>query len=357
MKRTRTRRGPRIVKPLAMLLLGALCMNGSGTAAKVKTISPAASIAPVVSRDPPRSALSGIALTPAARFTAAQEAPCSTAQRLYEALASDSMIADSMRAVACGRRADLAFALREYGTAREFYKRASLVDAGHDDYRYRWGLAALANGDSAEAIKVLEELSSRTDGALSYEARVVLGQLRLKRGDYAGAMEYFRKTGGFSAANNWSLPALIGKLSCARHLGLADSAAAYERALAPFSKNLLEKEELKRAREIPLAKSTEPETEQHLAERDAGKNTSTADTGNGFALQIAAFGSKEHALTLKKGLAKKFPAVACVPAKVDERTFYRVWVGNFRTRDEAERFGKSQLIQQGYVYRVVVKEK
>jgi cell division protein FtsN len=74
-----------------------------------------------------------------------------------------------------------------------------------------------------------------------------------------------------------------------------------------------------------------------------------------FALQVGAFGSKANAEALIKKIKPKHKDVSCVPAVVEERTFYRVWVGSFDTREAAERFGRDKLMREGFVYSVVVK--
>jgi len=307
---------------------------------------------------------------PVAMLAAARIAPCSTSVRLFQELSADSTVPDSLRMVASGCRADIAFALREYETARDYYRTAMGFEKGQGRYHYRLAVAALANGDTAEAAAILSPIIDSGETTCRHEAEVIRGELLLGQRDYGGAMALFQKTGSFSFKNSWSVPALLGKLACARHLGLADSAAAYDKKLSVYRLTILEKQRLRKTREIPLAKprsgaadsvpATAPAkdtTAKQGMPTDIASDKPAADTASDttFALQVGAFGSKANAQALIKKLTAQYKNVSCVPAIIDERTFYRVWVGSFETREAAERFGKEKLMRQGLVYRVVVK--
>jgi tetratricopeptide (TPR) repeat protein len=291
--------------------------------------------------------------SPEARMAAARSAPCSAAVRVFQSLSADATVPDSVRKEASGCRADIAFALREYETARDYYKRAAAFERGPGQYRYRTAVAALANGDTADAMAMFTSVIDSGETPFRHEAAVRKGELLLEQEDYAGAMALFQKTGPFSFRNSWSIHALVGKLACARSLGLADSAAAFDRQLSGYRQTILEKERLRKVREIPFAKPEEGVGEDSAGTAAPAKDTAAADST--FALQVGAFGSKANADALMRRLRPKHTEVSCVPAVVEERTFYRVWVGNFGTREAAERFGRDRLLKEGYVYRVVVK--
>ncbi|MGA2505883.1 MAG: SPOR domain-containing protein [Chitinispirillaceae bacterium] len=291
---------------------------------------------------------------PALRLAAARAAPCSTALRVYQEMASDSTVPDSLKMAVCGYRADIAFALREYETAIDYYKRAAQFEKTPGCYRYRQALAVLANGDTAASEAVFKTIADNGQAPLANEAQVALGGCLIRRGQFMEAMALFQKAGHFSPKDSWSIQALLGKLACARHLGLVDSIAAFEKQLSPYAAGILEKDRLRKIREIPLP---EPAVSEAVPVKIAIKDTVIKETPKDsvFSLQVGAFGSKERAAALTKKLAAKFKEVECVAAVVDERTFYRVWVGNFDSRDEAESFGKTKLMRQGLEYRVVVK--
>jgi tetratricopeptide (TPR) repeat protein len=311
--------------PLVFGLLAgaAAARGGSGTAASMPLQAPAA---------------------PEARLAAALAMPCSSAAGVFQELASDSAAPDSVRREASGRRADIAFAFREYETARNYYKKAAALDKGTCRYRYRTAVAALANGDTAEAGDIFSGIIDGGEAPFCHEAAVRKGELLLARKDFRGAMDLFKKTGPFSFRNSWSIHALFGKLACARSLGLVDSAAAYDKKLSGYRQTILEKERLRAVRNIPL---TRPDSAAEA------RDTAVADTV--FSVQVGAFGSKANAEALAKKLRNEHREVLCVAAVVGVRTFYRVWVGKFDTREAAERFGREKMMRRGFVYRVVVR--
>jgi hypothetical protein len=289
---------------------------------------------------------------PAARLAAARAAPCSTAVKIFQELAADSTAPDSVRMAAAGNRADIAFALREYETARDYYKKASLFEKGQGRFHSRTATVAFANGDTAELIGLLSAIIDSGETPFRQEAAVQKAELLIGRKDFQGAMDLFRTTGPFSFKNSWSLRAMLGKLECARRLGLADSAAAYDSRLSGYRQTILEKERLRMIRGIPLAK-TQRDGSDSVTPSATAADTAAPDSV--FTLQVGAFGSKANAETLIRKLKLKHKEVSCVPAVVEERTFYRVWVGNFDTREAAERFGRDKLMREGCVYHVVAR--
>ncbi|MBN1131280.1 MAG: SPOR domain-containing protein, partial [Chitinispirillaceae bacterium] len=193
---------------------------------------------------------------------------------------------------------------------------------------------------------------------LANRARVRLGDIANEKGDYAGAMKWFQETGPFTAKNGWSVPAFLGKLTCAKNLGLADSAAVFERLLSLYAKTMLEKERFEKVRTLPLRKkgtavAARPPSRAGVMQ---GKKPSGGGNDTSFTLQVGAFSSRERAMELRQKLIKTHKNVVCVPALVSEQTFYRVWVGDFASREEAERFGRDRFVRQGQSYRIVVKQ-
>lgn len=301
-----------------------------------------------------------VVAAPSARIAAAKAAPCSTAITLYASISADTALSDTIRAQAFSLLADYAFALREYETARDNYKKASALDKKNPRYVYRSGLSLLANGDSADAIKAMTLAAGRNEPVVSNEARVVLGRLSYAKGDYRAAMDHFRQTGDFSPTNSWSIAAGFGKLMCSRALGLSDSAGFYEKQLAPYSRSILEKQWIAKPKPgAAVIKADTVTAQKSVLAILSGKNAPIAGTDDStaavFTLQVGAFASDASALALKKRLAKNFKEVSCVTAIISTRTFYRVWVGTFKTREAAEKFGRDELMELGLVFRVVAK--
>lgn len=295
-----------------------------------------------------------------AQFAAAQAAPCSTATVLYKSIAADATAPDSIRSRSFGLLAGYAFAQRDFVTARDNYGKAAALDKKNTRYSYQAGLSDLAAGDTAGAVKTFTGIALKNEPDVSNEARVELGRLAYARGDYKTAFDHYSGTGIFNPTNGWSVAASFGKLMCARALGLADSAAYYEKQLSPYSKTLLEKDAFAKIKGQAVLKGHDTGTATiQSAAIDTGEKTPSVKPGDGssnpFTLQVGAFASEATALAMKKNLSKTFKEVSCVTAVVSARTFYRIWVGNFKTREAAEKFGQNELMQLGLVFRVVAK--
>ena len=276
------------------------------------------------------------------------------ALKILEERAGDSTLPDSARMAAAGKRADAAFSLREYETARDWYKKAAGFEKPNGRYLFRYAQSALANGDTAAAKAALTCIAEKGLPGPAQDARCVLGEIALDRSDPREALEQFQKAGHYSPKNSWSVPAELGKLVAARALGMADSAAVYERHLSEYDKTMLERERFWLVRTPPPAMPWDSASARPAA-RPAGRIAGGARDSS-YTLQIGAFGTRERANALRKRLARAFRDVACVPTVIDERTFYRILVGKFPSRDEAEGFARKKLTPRGYVYRVVVKE-
>ncbi|MBN2036492.1 MAG: SPOR domain-containing protein [Chitinispirillaceae bacterium] len=285
------------------------------------------------------------------RLSSASASACSTALGIYEELTNDESAPDSIRALSAGLRGDAAFAMGDYDAAEAYYEKAMRFSRSDSRYQYCRALAARAGGDTAQAKKDFLEVAQARHEEGSRLAYLALGDLAQTSGDYEKAMALYQKTGSFSAKNSWSVSAFCGKLACAKRLGLADSAAVYERLLSLYAKTMLEKEQFKMAREQTLQKKDveSQRKKQHKTIKAASKYDTT------FTLQVGAFGSKERASALAKKLSKKYKNVDCVAALVSNRTLYRVWVGDFSTREEAETFGRERLGRRGHEYRIIIK--
>ena len=224
---------------------------------------------------------------PALRLAAARAAPCSTALRVYQEMASDSTVPDSLKMAACGYRADIAFALREYETAMDYYKRAALFEKAPGHYRYRQALAVLANGDTAASEAAFKTIADNGETPLANEAQVALGECLTGRGQFREALTSFQKAGSFSPKDSWSIQSLLGKLACARHLGLVDSIAAFEKQLSPYAASILEKDRLRKIREIPLPEpvAATAGSPADVSVKSAIKDTVTKEISPGLGLQ------------------------------------------------------------------------
>ena len=82
------------------------------------------------------------------------------------------------------------------------------------------------------------------------------------------------------------------------------------------------------------AKSTAPAT---AAVERPSPGIPTEPRGNGYAIQVAAFSGRDEAETIVKRLAGKGYAVYLVPPQTGQPPMFRVRVGKFPQRADAER--------------------
>ncbi|MBN1130617.1 MAG: hypothetical protein JXA71_16635, partial [Chitinispirillaceae bacterium] len=85
----------------------------------------------------------------------------------YGALVEDTAAADSVRMRAAGTLADAAFLARDFATARDYYTRAMRFERTPGHYRFRAGCAALAGGDTANAIACFTSVAGTNDDGLA----------------------------------------------------------------------------------------------------------------------------------------------------------------------------------------------
>ncbi|MFQ6070819.1 MAG: SPOR domain-containing protein [Candidatus Aminicenantales bacterium] len=74
--------------------------------------------------------------------------------------------------------------------------------------------------------------------------------------------------------------------------------------------------------------------------------TSKSITRNLYYVQIGAFSNKDNALKLADQYRKKgYPVRVTEPSPTSRRKFYKVWIGGYKTRAEAEKI-KTKLTQE-----------
>lgn len=280
------------------------------------------------------------------KFAYAQAAPCSVALQLYRELSSSETVKDSIKAGAFCRLGDYSYALKEYQKSVEFYRLAA-KNSSSPEYRHKWALSSMAAGDIEAAQSLWHTLSLEYGDEISQMANYYLGTLQLKNGNYQNAHNYFIKTGKADQKHYWTIASLAGRLECASRLGLTDKVKVYSEQLKPFQNSILEKDLLE------LSISDYHADKEDLAGED---KEDSADTLSGiFTLQAGAFGSAENAANFQKKLSKEFKDVTVVEAKLGEQVFYRVRVGTFKSREDAQVFASDSLGKKGLSCTVVEK--
>jgi tetratricopeptide (TPR) repeat protein len=297
------------------------------------------------------------------KFSYAESSPCSTALRLYAELSKAEPVPDSIKACALARMGDYNYASLEYSKAVEYYRQAAAK--GKDPkYRHVWALASLASGDEEAANSIWYTISLEYGNDLSQMANYYLGLIQLKKKNYQKAHDLFLKAGTVDPNKSWTIPSLAGKLECAMFLGHTEKAKEYRTQLDPYKKDLLEKSVL-----LPITTDTKVVTP--VVKPNNTKATSAVqpkDTTGSisekedmvlkpiiYTLQIGAFGSSENAVNLQKKLSKTYKNVTVATVLLTDQMFYRVRIGNFDSKEDAELFAQDSMAKLGFTCKVVEK--
>jgi hypothetical protein len=180
-----------------------------------------------------------------------------------------------------------------------------------------------------------------------------MGLLNLKQKKYQDALICFSKAGIPAANHPWAVAAISGRIECAKKLGLNEKVLQFEKQLDPYRDLMLETNFTTTAQLTPAQKAAEPAPTSKANISDTVSEK--PDSLKQYTLQVGAFGSKENAQALEQKIKNKFAGVSIVQFIVDDKTFYRVWIGTFKSKPEAEAFGTDSLTKNGLSFRVVEK--
>jgi tetratricopeptide (TPR) repeat protein len=284
------------------------------------------------------------------RFAYADVAPCSTAIRLYTEITRSEKAADSLKALSFGRLGDYCFARKDYKASVENYRQAA-KKSSLPVFRHKWALASMAAGEDDAAQSLWHTLSLEYGDEFSSMANYYLGLLQVRKGNYKDAMSLFMKSGKPDVKHYWTIASLAGKLECASRLGLSEKVKEFSEQLKPYQKNLLERD-LSGFSAVATASLRSGSSEK----MDLASELDSVSSSLGlYTLQVGAFGSAENARNLQKKLSKEFKDVTMVEAKPGEQVFYRVRIGSFVSREEAQKFASESLTGTGLKYTVVEK--
>ncbi len=282
-------------------------------------------------------------------FDYAMVAPCSVAVAIYTRLSEDPKTPDSIRAASYKQLGDYSFVHSAFRTAAERYRTAFSI-VGHPVYKHFRAVALAALNDTVSARKIWLELSadSASGGDIALEAQYRLGILDMKAGAYESAVKRFSRAGEIDTTRPLTIAAAAAKLECALRLNNKDSIAVYEKKIRPFREKLLEEDLLDLAG-TGLGKSPSAVT------LTVGTPIGGPEKDVLYTLQVGAFGSMDNAIALRERLAARFEDVSVLPVTVSDMVFYRVRVGTFKSKTDAEAFGRDSLVTAGTAFKVVVK--
>jgi tetratricopeptide (TPR) repeat protein len=279
----------------------------------------------------------------------AQVAPCSTAVELYKAIGETQTVPDSLRAAAYKQLGDYHNASSDYLKAIDHYRLASKY-GNKPIYKHYWALCSYVSGDTVSAKSLWHTLTLEYGDTIAEIANYHLGLIFTKQKSWQDAYSCFDKAGQPSVSKPWAVASLNGKIECAKNLGQKDKAQQLEKELDPWRDLLLEKSDSVNST-ISAASSSTQVAKPVLSDTTYIKN----DSAKTYTLQIGAFGSKENALILEKKLKADFPDVITQEFSIEDKMFYRVRVGSFKSKDAATVFGTDSLAKKGFSFRVMEK--
>jgi len=282
---------------------------------------------------------------PLLKLRYATTSPCSTANTLYQEICKAENVPDSVKAEAFGRLGDYNYAIRSYTKAAEYYRQAS-IKSKDSQYKHKWAMASMLSGDIEAAKSLWHTLTLEYGDQISQKSWYYLGLLHLKQTQYQDAYDCFSKSGKTDPGNSWTVAALACKYECAIRLGLNDKVKTYREQLAIYKNTILESDILQPL--VVSEKKIKPDSE-------SVKPVTGPDSTPLYTLQVGAFGSVENAAKLQSALNKIFKDVTVIAVTLEEKVFYRVRVGTFSSREDAELFGNESLSKSGYSYKIVQK--
>ncbi len=273
-------------------------------------------------------------------------APCSVAVALFTRYATDTTVSDSLRATAYSELGDYSFVHSAFKTAAKRYRLAASLRS-ETRYRHRWALASAALHDNTTARSLWQTITLEHGIDLAKEAYYHLALLDMEEGLFDSALVKLDKRGTPDTTRGWTLAATAAKLECAVQLGKSTMAKSLEKQLRVYGDLLLERDLLALATIHGGEKKTAPVK---------APAASAFPSGDGeYTLQVGAFGSLDNATRLQKKLEATFGTVTVLPVTLSDQVFYRVRVGAFLSREEAEAFGKDSLKPAGITYKAVGK--
>lgn len=279
----------------------------------------------------------------------ASVAPCSLAVSLYRSVALTTSLPDSLRFTAYRRLGDYAAIRKDYATAVLQYKTASHL-IKDNQLLITLARTEIAAGNPSGAQSTLNTLITRNRTPDTLQANYYLGLIALQRSLFDSALLFFNRTGPIDSLNAWSIAAAAGKLECALRLKKTDTIGHLEKQLKPFRSRLLEEDLLLLAATQQPSSSEQPQpVVASLLEPGSASDTL-------YTLQIGAFSSADNAANLVKRLKGQFSGVYTLAVTIADQQFYRVQIGRFTSKADAENYGNDSLTRAGITFRAVLRQ-
>jgi tetratricopeptide (TPR) repeat protein len=279
------------------------------------------------------------------KYQWATVAPCSTAVILYKELSASPTVHDTLKAAACAAIGEYYFSQKKYDSAIEQYK-SSIKYVSSSKIRDRWALCLFCVGQYDAALTLWNALALEFKKEYGVTADFYSGCVALRNGKYTDALNCFEKCGKPDLSKPFTVEALSGKHFCMVKLGKLNDAALLAEQLKPFSLLSIVWPEFKGQTQVVAVK--EEKTEE--------KSPSNGEMQDGFTVQVGAFSTFENASVLQNRLSQQFKNVSVATVTLDDKTFYRVRIGSFATREDADRFASDSVQKAGVAGKAVPKK-
>ena len=272
------------------------------------------------------------------------------------------------------------YLLEKYNEAAECYREVVVRFADDESYwqaRYWRCKSLLAKGDCDGAIYALNSI--RDSGKIGSDAILLsLGECYLAKKDYEKAESIIRSLTDNMLDSKWLPSAYLLLANSLQNLGKSEEAkASYQKVIENYPQSLEANQAKKQLGFPDLIKQDQPKAEKKVspqlessflkASKDQQPSRTQAQTDSPpfkvewkndnetksvdvkpqkdtkisiaksesyFSVQVGAFSKKTSAEAMTKQLKKKYDVEIVSPAP-GEKSLYKVWVGKFKTRDEA----------------------
>jgi septal ring-binding cell division protein DamX len=279
------------------------------------------------------------------KYEWAQVAPCSTAVRLYREITAGTSVPDTIKSAAFSALGEYYFAKKEYKTAAEQYK-SSVNTSGTAVSRDHWAQALFCDGQYDAALTLWNALALEQKKEFGVTADFYSGCVALHSGKFADALSRFEKCGKPETSRPITLEALSGKRYSLEKLGRQSDAAIAAEQLKKFNVPPIE---------WPVFSGKIAANEQSPVPPVTTDSTRDAEL-SGFTVQVGAFSTIDNATALQKKLSQQFENVSVATVTLEDKTFYRVRVGSFATREDAERYAVDSIQKAGITGKAVPKK-
>ena len=285
-----------------------------------------------------------------------------TALSTFKRIARDKAVPDSVRSQAYFLLGCAAYVRGLAHKSSGYFSNAYDLsgDSMYAEQRY---LSAVNDTADTAVVSRLSRASRDTASTSGAVASYYLGVYYFSKKDYSSALSRFTAASEGSDSGWWACPASAGAYWCAAELSHPQEASAVlvhiRRAWTEYlEQGSLSKVKRKLAgagKDHPAARDTAawlpPDTGTVQAPAKSKSEPQTQKPH--FSLQVGAFSTMQNAHSLVGKLSPQFPLVSVAEGAAGGKPVYRVHIGKFETKENAQTYGDSTLAKKGISFRVV----